>query len=157
MLWKDKVFLKNCLYHLFQHISDGLVFVWDHYWLMHTIQTSPDLIFPSVQQTQISSCEIQTIAAGSLSLGGAITLDYNSFFLTFAGNRWLHEPRPLWSAWSATLFHKERQWLALLASHSVTPRLCSNVKTIFICHILFFDIWEESKLWISSGDISLWR
>lgn len=37
VLWKDKVCLKNCFYHLFQQISDGLVFVWDHYWLMHTI------------------------------------------------------------------------------------------------------------------------
>lgn len=154
---KNKVCFRYCFNHLFQQISDGLVFVWDHYPLMHTIWSSPDLIFTSVQQTQISDCEIQTIAAGSLNLARAIMLYYNSFFLTFAGNRWLHEPRTLWSAWSVTLFHKERQWLALLAYHSVTSRFCSNVETIFICHIPFFDIWEQSKLWISSGDISLVR
>lgn len=37
VVWKDKVCFKNCFYHLFKQISNGRVFVWDHYWLMHTI------------------------------------------------------------------------------------------------------------------------
>lgn len=174
VVWKDKVCFKmfyptsrqiSCGYSgpdnrrndssFVNGLADALVIILYRFHSMQTIWSALDLIFTSVQQTQISDCGIQTIAAGSLKLAGAITLHHNSFFLTFAGNRWLYQAGTTWSASSATLSHKERQWLALLASHCVAPRLWSNVETLFICHLQFFDIWKQYKDWTSSGDISL--
>lgn len=175
VVWKDKVCFKTLFYHTSQQIScwysgpdnrrndsssvnrlaDAFVIILYHFHSMQTIWSALDLIFTSVQQTQISDCGIQTIAAGSLKLAGAITLHHNSFFLTFAGNRWLYQAGTTWSASSVTLSHKARQWLALLASHSVALRLWSNMETLFICHWQFFDIWKQYEDWTSSGDISL--
>lgn len=175
VVWKDKVCFSTLFYPTSQQIScgysgpdnrsndssflnglaDALLIILYHFHSMQTIWSALDLIFTSVQQTQISDCGIQTIAGGSLKLAGAITFHHNSFFLTFAGNRWLYQAGTMWSASSATLSHKERQWLALLASHSGALRLWSNVETLFICHLQFFDIWKQYKDWSSSGDISL--